>query len=73
MSVILQQGTLEATRSESEMTSLLKVSSSWTSDVRAAETLEATGQSYEEELKKAIQARTQKDSLFEGFFTSRKV
>ena len=41
--------------------------------VKAAETLETTGQSYEQELKKAIQARTQKDSLFDGFFTSRKV
>ena len=60
-------------RSGNHLSLFLKVLSPWTSEAKAAETLEATGQSYEEELKKAIQARTQKDSLFEGFFTSRKV
>ena len=39
-----------------------------TSDAIAAETIQTTGQSYEAELKKAIQTRTQRESLFEGFF-----
>lgn len=45
----------------------------FSSDVKAAETAETTGLSYEAELKKAIQERTQRESLFEGFFGAKQV